>query len=751
MLEWLLKYPLDWYVDGSLGLTWSWYQYTLALLLLAVLLLWLAGYRRVGHAPLVFTPRLLLIAALLLSLAQPVLTVDAPEPIAGHVAVLLDDSLSMRIGDADGESSGDRLAALFDAEGDSLATELEENVETRYFRFGEGVQPIDAGTPLDHADARSELGNALLRVASGHDAAALTGVVVASDGANLPDALDRERMERALIKLKAAGVPVQVIRLGNAQPQPDIELSALRVPRRILVQDSVDLEIDIVQHGYAGRRVMLMLEEDGIILNQQELVLPPDGEQQLVRHRLSFAEPGRRMITARIDPMQNETNIENNHLDRSLSVDDGPIRVLHFEGEPRFEVKFLRRAVADDPVIQLTSLIRTAENKYYRLGIESPSELANGFPQKAAELFRYDVLVLGSVEAKLLTPEQQAAIRDFVARRGGGLVLLGGHGAFAEGGHAASVLADLMPVVLTERSGGFRAEIKAQLTDAGNSDPLFDIVTDETRQALFQRLPPLTVVNPLRQAKPGASVLLRGEDQRGEPLILFAAQHYGRGRVVSFAVRDSWRWQMHAEIPLSDLTHERLWRQMLRDLGRNAAGRVRLRLRETETTPGTSVTVEAQALNDKFHPHAQAELTLVVTTPPGEIQRLPMTPLALGQGRFQAQFVPRESGRHDISVELADETDVVARTNATLDVFSSGREFHGYESGQVLLARLAQETGGRLLDASDADELPALLDTAQGERRVFRRLPLWDAPLLLLVMVLLACAEWALRRARKLA
>ena len=45
-----------------------------------------------------------------------------------------------------------------------------------------------------------------------------------------------------------------------------------------------------------------------------------------------------------------------------IDVQDRKEKILFFDGEPRFEVKFIRRAVADDPNLQLVVLQRTADN-----------------------------------------------------------------------------------------------------------------------------------------------------------------------------------------------------------------------------------------------------------------------------------------------------------------------------------------------------------------------------------------------------
>ena len=50
------------------------------------------------------------------------------------------------------------------------------------------------------------------------------------------------------------------------------------------------------------------------------------------------------------------------------------------------------------------------------------------------------------MEANYFTPAQKELIQQFVDRRGGGLLLLGGRASLGDGGWAASSLADLLPV-----------------------------------------------------------------------------------------------------------------------------------------------------------------------------------------------------------------------------------------------------------------------------------------------------------------
>ena len=169
------------------------------------------------------------------------------------------------------------------------------------------------------------------------------------------------------------------------------------------------------------------------------------------------------------------------------------------EGEPRWEYKFIRQAEQDDRMVQIVSMDRTSENKFYRQGISDPKELADGFPARAEDLFVYQGLIIGSVEAAYFTPVQQELIREFVDRRGGGLLFLGGQFALADGGYNSTKLIDLMPTVLPSHPGTFHREADprngathttAELAPAGVDSIITRLVDDPAANAAkWKKLP----------------------------------------------------------------------------------------------------------------------------------------------------------------------------------------------------------------------------------------------------------------------
>jgi hypothetical protein len=168
---------------------------------------------------------------------------------------------------------------------------------------------------------------------------------------------------------------------------------------------------------------------------------------------------------------------------RAFSIDnrEKTYRILYVSGRPNWQNKFFRMALeGDDKQLHLTSLIAisNAERKFEFRGRKSTlsnplfegfeneedrprydeavfirmgagkDELTSGFPADAKDLFAYDLVIFGDVERPFFTMTQLDITRDFVDRRGGTLLLLGGPRSFTEGGYAGTVIEKMMPLLL---------------------------------------------------------------------------------------------------------------------------------------------------------------------------------------------------------------------------------------------------------------------------------------------------------------
>jgi uncharacterized membrane protein len=415
-------------------------------------------------------------------------------------------------------------------------------------------------------------------------------------------------------------------------------------------------------------------------------------------------------------------------------------------------MKFARQAIKDDLNLELVTLQRTAENKYLRLDIDAAGvELAAGFPKTREELFAYRGLVLGSIEASAFSADQLRMIAEFVDVRGGGLLFLGGHRAFAEGGYAGTPVEDVMPVLLGRSTGAF-SQLKIQPTRAGQAHAVTQL--GDTEQASAERwksMPPLTTVNQIEALKPGATALLSALDDRRRERVVLAFERYGRGKSIAFPVQDSWHWQMDASIRVEDQTHENFWRQLLRWLVDGVPDPVETRTLTDRVEPGQPVALTADVVDARFVELNDANVVAHVTSPTGRKTAVPLQWTGERSGQYRASFETAEAGWYKATIEATRDGKSVGTNAAHVRAVPDDAEYFDAAMRGTLLKRIAQDTGGRFYPADATSTLADDLKySGRGVTAVEER-ELWHMPALLIALMAIVCAEWGLRRYWRLA
>jgi uncharacterized membrane protein len=694
--------------------------------------------------------RLALIAVLLLCLFRPTLVLRAAVPQQNFLGVLIDDSRSMTIADRASEPRSAFVQSQFGESGPLLQS-LSERFVLRFFRFSSSADRLAGVGDLQYEGTSTRLGPALERARDELAGLPLAGLVMITDGGDTSDVV----LDEPLATLRARSIPVFTVGVGDEQFDRDIQISRVETPRTILEGSSVSVDVVLTHTGFAGARVQLQVEDEGRIVSAEEVTLPRDGEAATVRVTFTGSDPGPRLFRFTVPPQEGEQVTQNNSRTSLILVSEGPERILYMEGEPRFETKFIRRAVEDDENVKVVILQRTAEDKYLRLDVDSPDELASGFPRTREELFAYRAIILGSVEAAAFSPDQIRMLADFVSVRGGGLMMLGGRRSFAEGGWAGTPVAEVLPVDLDAPPGGddqFFRELAVRATRAGATSPVVQLADSEQASvARWNDLPNLSAVNQVRRVKPGATVLLTGTDEEGDEQIVLAHQRYGRGKAIALPVQDSWIWKMDATIAVEDMTHATFWRRLVRWLVEGVPEHVSLMTSTDRVEPGESMTLTAEVVDPAFVGVNDAQTVARITTPSGRVTDVPLEWTVAKDGEYRAPFVPDEPGLYEIRTS-AMRGDTSLGTSVRYVRASAGdNEYFDAAMRASLLTRIAEDTGGRFFPATSATSLPEAINYSGRGVTVVEERDLWDMPALLLLMLALIAAEWGYRRRRGLA
>jgi len=746
MFELLFKYPFTVFSRGQLALLSTMPRWILVLLFLAIagalalLLRW--RFRLVSPAPktwkivVIWALQTGLAALLLILLWHPVVLTSELKPQQNIIAVLVDDSRSMGIL----ENGTTRQAEAVQALQNGVLAQLQKRFQTRLYRLDARLGRISGLEELHPTAPATHIADGLKQLADETADLPIGAVVLLSDGSDNSGGIDLDTIST----LRSRRIPVHTVGFGREQYN-DVEINDANVPVRALADSRLSATVSFHQRGYAGRKGMLRVRDGDKVLTAHEVTFGADGNIQTESLLFNAGAAGAKPLVFSIDPLPGEENPANNAVTRLVDVKADKRRILYVEGEPRWEYKFIRRAEDDDRIVQVASMLRTSENKIYRQGIQDAKELAEGFPNRVEDLFAYQGIVIGSVEANYFTPEQQELLKEFVDRRGGGLLLLGGRSSLADGAWGVSGLADLLPVILPNRKGTFhRDDATVELTPAGAESIICRLVEDPTKNAdRWKKLPYVMDYQEVGTPKPGAAVLVDLKaGSRTMPFLV--TENYGRGRTAVIATSGTWRWRMAQ--PAEDQTHEAFWQQFLRWLVSDTPGRVLSSVTSQMLFDDSHVRLSVDVRDKNYSPMGDAKVEAHILGPQGAAALAEMTPDPNTLGVFTADWTADNPGTYTVEVTAKQGDEDIGRDTLAFERIDGVAENFHTEQNRELLEKLSSQTGGRYWRPQ---ELPRLADEIPySEAGITVREPkdLWNMPAIFLLILLLRSSEWLLRR-----
>lgn len=731
------------------------------------------------------------VVVLVLFLAlDPVVIAQHVQPGEQFVALLFDDSLSMRIGGKEGRSRGTRLQEKY-AEAEEL---FEGRIKRRHqivrYRVGETAEALQSVADLKFDQRQSNLTGAVDRVLTDLEGATVSAVILFSDGVQLSE-------EKALqFDDFSDDVPVFTVGVDTTSLWRDIELTSLSVKRTDFDKSPVILNVGVHSMGLAGRQAVVEAAVGSRVVKSHLIEISEDIEDHEVR--LEFVPDRKDWIEyeARVrlvedtsedgEPAAEDRIMENNARNFVVDNREKVYRILYVSGRPNWQNKFLRIALEEDKAqLKLSSLlmISNAERKFVfrgkksslanplfegfevdrdrprydeaiflRLGVEE-GELVSGYPIDPKELFKYSLVIFGDVEREFFTMEQFEVTREFVDKRGGTLLFMGGPNAFTEGNYAGSPLEQMLPVVLFQDASEVeklaeRAPFSVKPTIEGRLTGSWSFDADSDQDAkLWSEMPPLYGLNRFPLVRAGATVLgvVAGDDESIAGAPLFAVQRYGEGKCAIFASGDTWQWQMRLDE--EDDRHERFWRQIIRNLVHDTPPSTILRDKRDDYTQDETAKFEFIIRDDVFDRREGLQCTVAVTPPSGEAVSLPVEESIQETGLYSSEYVPASAGLHKMTLTAIDEDgEIVDELEETFLVVADHREFQKAQYNGGFLRGFSQTTGGMHYGLDQLEELAAAIPVPDKLDSSEILLHLWYLPGFFVALVLMMIAEWYLRR-----
>ena len=720
------------------------------------------------------------LAAMAVCLLEPLLMGQRAVPGANIFLIVADNSQSLRINDGDSdETRGDVMRETLDFNNE-WRTRLGQDFDVRNTSFDTQLNAVDDFDRLEFDGASSSLNATLDSIRRRYRNLPLAGLLLFTDG-NATDVGD----------VDWSGLPP----IYPVLPKADSSIRDLGISRVMLNQSNfeqapVALQAELSAKGLKGETIIAtVLNERGTEVARQQQQSTSNDETLNFRFQLQPEMPGvsfYRVVATVEDDDDAEQTLANNARLVVVERGQGPYRVLYVSGRPNWEFKFLRRALAEDTEIDLVGLIRIARKAprfdfrdqaakdqselfkgfeaddtaercdqpvLLRLGTRDDVELRAGFPQTSKELFGYHAVILDDVEAGFFNQDQLSLIRDFVRRRGGGFLMLGGPGAYADGSYAKTPIGELLPVYIdSPKRVASQQDYRLVLTRGGWLQPWVRTrKTEAEERRRLSAMTPFQSIEPVGEIKPGAAVLSEVRDAVGTTRPALVVQQYGKGRSMALLIGDLWRWGLkRADVAEDDF--DRSWRQTVRYLVGDVPRRVEITLTSDTAEQSAAVSVEVRSLDDGYLPLDNAAVSVNVTRPDRETITLSAQPDDQEAGLYIAKFVPQQSGAYRVLANVATvDGKPVGQNEAGWAYQPEADEFARMMPNVHLMEMIATKTGGHIIDADNLESFVEELPTRKAPITETWVRPLWHYPLFGLLIVVCLVGEWGLRRLNGLA
>jgi hypothetical protein len=742
--------------------------------------------------------RFLALSVMIMLLCKPVIVSQAPATKTLPIAILVDNTQSMRQRDprnatedlvragiawdllapdhdmsigANEESlvrgtignpmRAEVMMAAFQNQRLKLRDELRKKGPLQEFLFGQQLR--GAGADWDKNLQANESKTALLysinQLLQRDDNERPAAIVVATDG------LDNDREHRVPWddigrECKRLEIPLHIYGVGGGANRM-LQLRGLESNPHdtLLVDSAVGVTFRWACHGIEAGTIELNVKLNGRVVATKRVEVKEGDE---IAEVLSFIPKKDDVSAGKVDlegslQLVGGAKEDQDRLTLPVRVVESKVKILYVEDSPRWEFKFLARYLLREKSAETSFVLINGDDKAARAG---PPFLP-AFPKDRKELFSYDLLIIGDVDPAIFTDAQRKWIGEFV-EDGGGLVMIAGrkHNPSNYVGNSIGKLlpVDVAPVSFPIDDSRRPAEFRPQLSDIGRHETIMSLadIPDENLKA-WANLPGWFWHYPVKGLKPGATSLLDHPKEtidvptpldrdKKQPMPLVARHYYGRGLVLFVASDETWRWRFNEE----DKFFSRFWGQIVYQMGLpHLFGSKSQLIPEGDFARGKPTKVYARLFTPDYlpvdDPRVQATLERVDAKDAAPPEEVVFEPVKGQPGLYAATVTRDKPGDYNLKVGQGSNEGVSLPIRV---IVPPDDELAPGNLNEKALRDLAERSGGKFYRENELKDLPGNVKskTVNLNPPPRKEILLWSRVEILLLIVGLLTVEWLIRK-----
>ena len=586
---------------------------------------------------------------------------------------------------------------------ESLVNKLsEKDISYHLYQFADNIQKVNSPQLIGNGvttnigiipETIKQLGNQI------------AGVVIISDG------LITEGKD-PIKDFQEFDFPIHTIGIGEGSELVDVTIESIDAPTVVLKSDWVDVNITIQSVGNIGDRLSVSLYNNRELQGSKHIRLMGMESKKEINFRFRPKEIGKQQYEVRISSVEDEIDIQNNRQKFSLLVLKDRYKVALLTGSPNKNTSVLKRKLKNNPRVELDHFIRITETRFQpaiKTFWESPYELIifDNYPIKP--LSSNFVRILGK---KLLS--NQSAL----------FLILGPNQTIVSFNGITSILGVVTEDSTIESNRFYWEFVDEQIDAGGNFPPLKQNILITGKQVSSDTL---------------------AVTEQGWPLWL--RNQNGTIRTMIWTSPELNTLYFHDQKLSQEGSFSVIWNQSISWLLKSGGEHENFfRLNKNRYQQGEMVQVTGTQPFEKTQDKTE---NIIINVTHGSTDIITRDILYnIEEQRWLGEFRAPGPGEYNYSIQLGSNQDPIQ--TGTFQILESQIELNQVYLNKKLLATISNSTDGQFFVWDSRDSLFSEINPKV--RREFKAeiIKFNESRVLLIIMILLLCVEWFIRRNRGL-
>ena len=506
--------------------------------------------------------------------------------------------------------------------------------------------------------------------------------------------------------------PIHTIGIGEGSELVDVTIESIDAPTVVLKSDWVDVNITIQSVGNIGDRLSVSLYNNRELQGSKHIRLMGMESKKEVNFRFRPKEIGKQQYEVRISSVEDEIDIQNNRQKFSLLVLKDRYKVALLTGSPNKNTSVLKQKLKNNPRVELDHFIRITETRFQpaiKTFWESPYELIifDNYPIKP--LSSNFVRILGK---KLLS--NQSAL----------FLILGPNQTIVSFNGITSILGVVTEDSTIESNRFYWEFVDEQIDAGGNFPPLKQNILITGKQVSSDTL---------------------AVTEQGWPLWL--RNQNGTIRTMIWTSPELNTLYFHDQKLSQEGSFSVIWNQSISWLLKSGGEHENFfRLNKNRYQQGEMVQVTGTQPFEKTQDKTE---NIIINVTHGSTDIITRDILYnIEEQRWLGEFRAPGPGEYNYSIQLGSNQDPIQ--TGTFQILESQIELNQVYLNKKLLATISNSTDGQFFVWDSRDSLFSEINPKV--RREFKAeiIKFNESRVLLIIMILLLCVEWFIRRHRGL-